>query len=67
MAIHPSNFGIPSDEVLISEIIKKICELCLRCKTVYCVSDLSEAEEAKVRYGNGRLWYTVRKKTVSLK
>ena len=58
MAIHPSNFGAPPDEVLISEINKKYANRVLHdVGLCICVFDLSEAGEGKVRYGDGNLWY----------
>ena len=58
MAIHPSNFGIPPDEVLISEINKKYANRILHdVGLCICAFDLSEAGEGKVRYGDGCLWY----------
>ena len=58
MAIHPSNFGIPPDEVLISEINKKYANRVLHdVGLCICAFDLSEAGEGKVRYGDGCLWY----------
>ena len=58
MAVHPSNFGIPPDEVLISEINKKYANRVLHdVGLCICAFDLSEAGEGKVRYGDGCLWY----------
>lgn len=58
MAIHPANFGVPPDEVLISEINKKYANRVLHdVGLCICVFDLSEAGEGKVRYGDGSLWY----------
>ena len=58
MAIHPSDFGVPPDEVLISEINKKYANRVLHdVGLCICAFDLSEAGEGKVRYGDGSLWY----------
>jgi DNA-directed RNA polymerase III subunit RPC8 len=58
MAIHPSDFGMPADEVLISEINKKYANRVLPdVGLCICAFDLSEAGEGKVRYGDGFLWY----------
>lgn len=58
MAIHPSNFGVPPDEALISEINQKYANRVLHdVGLCVCVFDLSEAGEGKVRYGDGFLWY----------
>jgi len=60
MGIHPSNFGVPPDEALISEINKKYANRVLHdVGLCICVFDLSEAGEGKVRYGDGFLWYKV--------
>lgn len=58
MAIHPSNFGAPPEDALISEINKKYANRVLHdVGLCICVFDLSQAGEGKVRYGDGFLWY----------
>ncbi|KAG5641879.1 hypothetical protein DXG03_004019 [Asterophora parasitica] len=60
VAIHPSNFGVPADQALISELNKKYANRVLHdIGLCICVFDLSEAGEGKVRYGDGFLWYKV--------
>jgi len=60
MSIHPSNFGVPQEQALISEINKKYANRVLHdVGLCICVFDLSEAGEGKVRYGDGFLWYKV--------
>lgn len=58
MSIHPSHFGAPVDEALISEINKKYANRILHdVGLCICVFDLVQAGEGKVRYGDGFLWY----------
>lgn len=58
MAIHPSHFGVPAEQALISEINKKYANRVLHdVGLCICVFDLVEAGEGKVRYGDGFLWY----------
>jgi len=60
MSIHPSHFGAPVDEALISEINKKYANRVLHdVGLCICVFDLVQAGEGKVRYGDGFLWYKV--------
>ncbi|KIM90162.1 hypothetical protein PILCRDRAFT_811890 [Piloderma croceum F 1598] len=60
MAVHPSHFGIPTEQALISEINKKYANRVLHdVGLCICVFDLVEAGEGKVRYGDGFLWYKV--------
>jgi DNA-directed RNA polymerase subunit E'/Rpb7 len=58
VAVHPSNFGIPPEQAIISEINKKYANRILHdVGLCVCVFDISEAGEGKVRYGDGFLWY----------
>ena len=58
MAVHPSHFGIPTEQALISEINKKYANRVLHdVGLCICVFDLVEVGEGKVRYGDGFLWY----------
>lgn len=58
VAIHPSHFGVPPEQALISEINKKYANRVLHdVGLCICVFDLVEAGEGKVRYGDGFLWY----------
>ena len=68
MAVHPSHFGVPPEEVLISEINKKYANRVLHdVGLCICAFDLSEAGEGKVRYGDGSLWYKGELKKQALK
>jgi SHS2 domain found in N terminus of Rpb7p/Rpc25p/MJ0397 len=58
MAVHPAQFGIPTEQALISEINKKYANRVLHdVGLCICVFDLVEVGEGKVRYGDGFLWY----------
>lgn len=58
MAVHPSHFGVPTEQALISEINKKYANRVMHeIGLCICVFDLVEAGEGKVRYGDGFLWY----------
>ena len=58
VAIHPSHFGVPTEQALISEINKKYANRVLHdVGLCICVFDIAEAGEGKVRYGDGFLWY----------
>ena len=56
--IHPSDFGVPAQEAIITELNKKYANRVLHNVGLgICVFDLSQASEGKVRYGDGMLWY----------
>lgn len=59
MAIHPSDFTVPPEQAITSELNKKYSNRVLHdlglCVSVF---DLSQVGEGKVRYGDGFLWYT---------
>ncbi|GLB41509.1 putative RNA polymerase III subunit Rpc25 [Lyophyllum shimeji] len=58
--IHPSLFGVPPEQALISELNKKYANRVLfDVGLCICVFDISQAGEGKVRFGDGFLWYTV--------
>jgi hypothetical protein len=58
MSVHPSHFGVPTEQALISEINKKYANRVMHeIGLCICVFDLVEAGEGKVRYGDGFLWY----------
>ncbi|KAI4519977.1 hypothetical protein K525DRAFT_225977 [Schizophyllum commune Loenen D] len=58
--IHPSDFGVPAQEAIITELNKKYANRVLHNVGLgICVFDLSQASEGKVRYGDGMLWYKV--------
>jgi len=60
MSVHPTHFGVPTEQALISEINKKYANRVLHdVGLCICVFDLVEAGEGKVRYGDGFLWYKV--------
>ncbi|KII86057.1 hypothetical protein PLICRDRAFT_165713 [Plicaturopsis crispa FD-325 SS-3] len=60
VAVHPSSFGVPPAQALISALNKKYANRVLHdVGLCVCVFDLSEAGEGKVRYGDGFLWYKV--------
>jgi DNA-directed RNA polymerase III subunit RPC8 len=56
--VHPSQFGAPPEQSLISELNKKYANRILHdVGLCICVFDLVEAGEGRVRYGDGYLWY----------
>lgn len=58
MSVHPSAFGVPPEQALISALNKKYANRVLHdVGLCVCVFDLTEAGEGKVRYGDGFLWY----------
>ncbi|KAL0950280.1 hypothetical protein HGRIS_010260 [Hohenbuehelia grisea] len=60
LPIHPSDFGIPAEQALGTEINKKYANRVLHdVGLCVCVFDITEAGEGKVRYGDGYLWYRV--------
>ncbi|KAK7031481.1 RNA polymerase III subunit Rpc25-domain-containing protein [Favolaschia claudopus] len=60
VSVHPSDFGGPQEQAIISELNKKYANRVLHdVGLCVCVFDITEAGEGKVRYGDGFLWYTV--------
>ncbi|KAJ7355704.1 RNA polymerase III subunit Rpc25-domain-containing protein [Mycena albidolilacea] len=60
VAVHPSDFGGPQEQVIIAELNKKYANRVLHdVGLCICVFDITEAGEGKVRYGDGFLWYKV--------
>ncbi|KAF8336014.1 RNA polymerase III subunit Rpc25-domain-containing protein [Amanita rubescens] len=58
--VHPVNFGTPAEQAIIAEINKKYANKVLHdVGLCFCVFDLVEVGEGKVRYGDGFLWYKV--------
>lgn len=58
MALHPSTFGLPAEQAIISELNKKYANKVLHdVGLCICIFDISQCGEGKVRYGDGCLWY----------
>ncbi|KAF9029000.1 polymerase III polypeptide H [Hymenopellis radicata] len=60
VGVHPSNFGVPPETAIISELNKKYANRVLHdVGLCMCVFDITQAGEGKVRYGDGFLYYKV--------
>ncbi|KAF8885424.1 RNA polymerase III subunit Rpc25-domain-containing protein [Mucidula mucida] len=60
VGVHPSNFGVPPEAAIISELNKKYANRVLHdVGLCMCVFDITQAGEGKVRYGDGILYYKV--------